>query len=135
MSSSSGSGVGDALPPNSQDILHAGGTPSPPADELDITQQMFGDAFPELARLFLEDSPPRLVALYGAVAARDCASLAHIVHTLCGSTSSIGATKLAALCGELETRARNNRIDEADHLAQAIKLEYARIEKKLDAML
>jgi HPt (histidine-containing phosphotransfer) domain-containing protein len=140
MSSSSDAGD-DALAPRAQNTLHADMNASPSDDELNITQQMFGDGFSELARLFLDDSPPRLAALDCAAQAADCTQLAQIVHTLCGSTSSIGATKLAALCTELETLARDNtavdvnQAHQANDLVQAIKTEYARIEKKLHAML
>lgn len=110
-------------------------TPMQAEDELAITQEIFGDGFAELARLFLEDSAPRLIALQDAAMTGNCAALAQGAHTLCGSTSSIGATSLAAMCRELELRARKKIGEQADMRLQAIKTEYARIEKKLQTML
>lgn len=109
--------------------------PTPAEDELEITREIFGDGFAELARLFLADSTPRLITLHDAAVAADCTALAQEAHTLCGSTSSIGATSLAAMCRELEIHARNKICDQADARVQAIKIEYARIEKKLHTML
>jgi len=103
-------------------------------DELEATQQMFGADFPELAQLFLADTPQRIAALHAATATRDTLSFAKVAHALCGSSASIGATSLAAVCRELEIRARNGiAADEAR--MQAIDQEYARIEGKLHALM
>jgi CheY-like chemotaxis protein/HPt (histidine-containing phosphotransfer) domain-containing protein len=103
-------------------------------DELEATQQIFGADFPELAQLFLADTPQRIAALHAATATRDTLSFAKVAHALCGSSASIGATSLAAVCRELEIRARNGiAADEAR--MQAIDQEYARIEDKLHALM
>ncbi len=104
-------------------------------DELAATQKMFGDDFPELAHLFLEDSPKRLTLLSTAIAEQDALATGRLAHVLCGSTASIGATALAALCRELEIRAKNNELDEALSRLSAIELEYTRIDAKLHGML
>lgn len=104
-------------------------------DELDATQQMFGDDFAELAQLFLGDSPKRLAALSTAIAEQDAMTAGRLAHVLCGSNASLGATALAALCRDLEIKAKNHELDDAPARLKAIELEYARIEKKLHAML
>lgn len=104
-------------------------------NELEATQQMLGDDFSELVHLFLADSPQRIASLRDAIAANDAAVVAKLAHTLCGSFASIGASALAALCRELEVRARNDRLDDAASRIDAITGEYARIENKLRAML
>lgn len=104
-------------------------------DELDATQQMFGDDFAELAQLFLGDSPKRLVLLNTAITEQDAISTGRLAHILCGSTASIGATALAALCRDLEIKAKNNELDDAVSRLNAIEVEYARIDAKLHAML
>jgi CheY-like chemotaxis protein/HPt (histidine-containing phosphotransfer) domain-containing protein len=104
-------------------------------DELDVTQQMFGEDFAGLAQLFLADSPQRIASLRSAVMAGDAAAVAKLAHTLCGSTAAIGASALAAMCRELEVRAKNNTLDEAAARIEAIAGEYARIEGRLHAML
>jgi CheY-like chemotaxis protein/HPt (histidine-containing phosphotransfer) domain-containing protein len=102
-------------------------------DELEVTQQMFGHDFAELAQLFLADTPQRLMALQAALAIGDTAAFAKVAHALCGSSASIGATALAAICRELEIRARNGIPAEAPRM-QSIEREYARIAIKLQAM-
>lgn len=104
-------------------------------DELDATRQMFGDDFPELARLFLADSPQRLASLRDGIARGDAAAAAKFSHMLCGSSASLGATLLAALCRELEVAARNGVLHEAGARLDAIAFEYARIETRLHGML
>jgi CheY-like chemotaxis protein len=112
-----------------------GGVSMQPDDELNATQQMFGDDFAELAQLFLEDSPKRIASLRDAAADNDAVNVAKLAHTLCGSTASIGASALAAMCRELEIRANNDVLDEAALRIAAIASEYARIENRLHDML
>lgn len=109
--------------------------PAKPDDELDATRQMFGDDFPELARLFLADSPQRLTALRGSIEGNDAIAVAKLAHVLCGSSASLGATLLAALCRELEVTARNGALHEAKQRLDAIAFEYARIEMRLNGIL
>lgn len=107
----------------------------PHDDELEETQQMFGEDFAELAHLFLADSPKRLDLLHKAIVEKDAISVAKFSHVLCGSTASIGATSLAVMCRELEIRAQNEVLDEASSRLTAIEIEYARIDSKLHNML
>ncbi|WP_353155958.1 response regulator [Herminiimonas fonticola] len=104
-------------------------------DELEATQQMFGADFIELAQLFLEDSPKRLALLQEVSAGKDAIAIAKFAHVLCGSSASIGASALAALCRELEIRAKNNELDDVPSHFNAIACEYARIDAKLHGML
>jgi CheY-like chemotaxis protein len=104
-------------------------------DELEATQQMFGEDFAELAHLFLGDSPKRLALLSSAISEQDAIASGRLAHVLCGSTASIGATALAALCRDLEIKAKNNELDDALLRLNAIELEYARIDAKLHGML
>lgn len=104
-------------------------------DELEATHQMFGEDFAELAHLFLEDSPKRLALLNQASAEQDAIAIAKFAHVLCGSSASIGASTLAALCRELEIRAKNNELDDIPARVGAIEFEYARIDAKLHAIL
>jgi len=103
-------------------------------DELDATLEMFGDDFPELANLFLTDTPKRIASLQQAVTERDTVAIAKLAHAMCGSSASIGATALAAICRDLEIRARNGAVTDAARMSTMEK-EYARIDAKLHAML
>lgn len=103
-------------------------------DELEVTRDMFGRDFGALVTLYRNDSPPRIAALHRAAAAADYPQLAVTAHAFGGSSISIGATGLAALCKELEKRAKANELDDFARRMTAIETEYARICSKLEAM-
>ncbi len=104
-------------------------------DELYATQQMFGDDFVDLAHLFLSDTPKRLALLRIAITTKDAVESCRLAHVLCGSSASIGANALAALCGDLEIKAKNNELEDALARLNTIKFEYVRIDAKLHDML
>lgn len=106
----------------------------PCIDELDTVSEAFGADFAELARLYRHDSPPRIAALYSAAAAGDRLQVAKIAHAFAGSSASIGATGLSALCKELERCAKADTPDDFTHRLAAIETEYDRISGKLQAM-
>ncbi len=104
-------------------------------DELESVQEIFGADFTELAALFLEDSPKRIAVLHATAAIRDLVQLAKVTHAFSGSTASIGAIGLSALCRSLELDARSGKLVNVDGVLAAIDKEYARIAAKIDAML
>ncbi len=104
-------------------------------DELYVMQKMFGRDFSELAALFLSDSPKRIALMEQAIADSNTEGLAQAAHSLSGSCSSIGATGLAALCKNLETKIKNGQSDNFQTKIVAIKTEYARVDTKLQAMM
>lgn len=104
-------------------------------DELDATQKMFGDDFAELAHLFLGDSAKRMALLRAAIADQDVIAIGRLAHILCGSAASIGATALAALCGELETKVKNKDLGDVLLHLNTIESEYVHIHAKLHHML
>ena len=105
-----------------------------PDDELLATQQMFGDDFAELANLYRADTPQRIAALRQATAENDLVAFIRMAHAICGSSASIGATALSSLCRELEIRARNGIMGDAQRI-DAVADEYARVERRLRGML
>ena len=104
-------------------------------DELDEVKEMFGADFAELASLYQNDGPPRLAAMREAAAAGDCAKVAKVAHAFAGSSASIGATGLSALCKTVETSAKTGSLDDFDHRLAGIEVEYRRICGKLHALL
>jgi CheY-like chemotaxis protein/HPt (histidine-containing phosphotransfer) domain-containing protein len=60
----------------------------------------------EIVDLFLEEVPRRLDALGAAATRGDRAQVARLAHTLAGSASSLGASRLAVACAGLEALAR-----------------------------
>lgn len=90
-----------------------------PADGVDMTAlnaledaQVEGepDLVVELIDLYLEDAADKLAVIREASARRDETQLRRAAHSLRGSSASLGAHRVAALCGELE------RVDCADPL-------------------
>lgn len=104
-------------------------------DELDAMRDMFGTDFPMLAELYLRDSPPRIAALQAAAATSDAALAAKVVHSLGGSCASIGATRLASLCQDMELGCRAGNPGNLGQQLQEIAAEFARIDARLRAML
>ncbi|MBI1865576.1 MAG: response regulator, partial [Nitrospirae bacterium] len=87
-----------------------------------------------LLELYAESAPELLNRFRDAVGRGDGAEARTAVHTLKSSSANMGAMKLSALCGELESRVRSGfRGDEAERLAE-IEAEYGRVERTLTAL-
>lgn len=103
-------------------------------DELEAVRAVFGSDFNELAMLYRRDGSQRIGILMRAAAAGDNHQLARIAHLLCGSSASIGAMGLSAMCKQLELCVKSGRDSEALRLLQAIEVEYARIDARLQSL-
>ncbi len=69
---------------------------------------------------FLDTSPLRLDGIQQAVAACDDRQLQDLAHTLKGSSSSVGAVRVAAICADLERLGKDRALDEGgSEVAQA----------------
>ena len=64
------------------------------------------EPYREIVQLFQQEAARRRAALDVAVAVPDRVEVARIAHTLAGSSSSIGALRLAAACSALEVLAK-----------------------------
>jgi HPt (histidine-containing phosphotransfer) domain-containing protein len=60
------------------------------------------DDFHELIHLFLGEAASRVARLRAIREQGDAASLAGVAHTLRGTSATFGATRLAALCAQIE---------------------------------
>jgi HPt (histidine-containing phosphotransfer) domain-containing protein len=60
------------------------------------------DLIVELIDLYVESAPRQLAVMLEAAAERDEASLKRAAHCLKGSSASLGARRVAALCDEIE---------------------------------
>ena len=107
----------------------------PEGDALEAARQLFGAKYPELAQLFLDDAPRRLVALQAAVDAGDNSRVADIAHTLAGASGAVGAAALAGQCKGLEMAVRSGEFDEIDPCCSAIRLEFDAICVRLQELL
>jgi CheY-like chemotaxis protein len=103
-------------------------------DELEEVQALFGTAFAELVALYQTDSPKRISLLHQAEAAGDSVQTAKVAHAFSGSCASIGATRLATLCKELELHAKEGMPTGFGQKLSIIEAEYNRISAKLQAL-
>lgn len=106
-----------------------------PSDELDSMKEMFGNDFAELAGLFRTDSPQRISALNQAATDGDAIKVAKIAHALSGSSASIGATEMAALCKELEINTKLGIPSNIWARLAAIETAYSTIDNRLQKMM
>jgi CheY-like chemotaxis protein/HPt (histidine-containing phosphotransfer) domain-containing protein len=70
-----------------------------------------------------------------ALAHRDPVMVRHAVHTLKSSSANVGATLLSQRFGAIELHARDGRTQEAEHEWPAVRVEYARAVRALQALL
>ncbi len=96
--------------------------PRPLRDLLDI------GAGPELVQeligLLKEDAPPRLASVQAALASGDAATVIQEAHQLKGALGNLGLQKFADLAAQIETHAREGRLDPARGLAGLLPAAY-----------
>ena len=85
-----------------------------------------GDVLAEIVGEYLARSDESRAELREVIAARDSAGAARAAHTLKGSSSNVGASALAAVCGEIEACARRDDVDAAALLLTSFEAEYER---------
>src|SRR5438034_175749 len=87
----------------------------------------------ELVDTFQRDAPALLETLRGALEDADAQRLRRAAHTLKSNGRVFGATRLAALCQELEAMARAGSLAGAGELVALVDEEYARVADALQA--
>jgi HPt (histidine-containing phosphotransfer) domain-containing protein len=84
------------------------------------------DLVVELINLYLEDAPRKVASMLEAVAGADDVSLRRAAHSLKGSSATIGAFGVAALCEELEPAGKADSFRGAGALLIRLQRELAR---------
>jgi PAS domain S-box-containing protein len=89
-----------------------------------------GSAFEAIVSLYLQHAPGRVGELQEAFDAHDLDAVGRVAHTLRGSSGSVGARRLAAVCAEIELAAKDGLValpamvarlhDEHDRAAAAL---------------
>jgi HPt (histidine-containing phosphotransfer) domain-containing protein len=74
--------------------------------------------------LFVNDAPGRMDAVRTAIAAAEASRIDTAAHAFKSGAGSIRAVRLAALLGEIETRAEAGDIETARALAPTLEAEY-----------
>ena len=89
---------------------------------LSALQEVMEDEYPELLDVFLRDSEERWLTLRTA---DDALLVMNAAHSFKGSSSNMGAVRLAALCHELEQHAKQKNLAQIEKLVQNIDSEFA----------
>lgn len=91
-------------------------------DVLSALQEVMEGEYPTLLDTFIADSEERLRVLRKA---EDTAQLMNAAHSFKGSSSNMGAIRLAELCSELEQRVRQESLAGIEKLVGEIDGEFA----------
>lgn len=98
-------------------------TPAIDRQILDRLRELDADVpgvFADVVSTFLLETPSRIERLLAAVSAGAPPPVERAAHGLKGSSSAIGATTLAALCGEIERRSRAGDVEGCMLLSAAL---------------
>jgi HPt (histidine-containing phosphotransfer) domain-containing protein len=87
-------------------------------------KDIMGEDYPMLIDTYLKDSDQRLVQLQGA---SDPRVLREAAHSFKGSSSNMGATRLAGWCGQLEHLALDAPSEQVAGLLEAITQEFTAV--------
>jgi HPt (histidine-containing phosphotransfer) domain-containing protein len=91
-------------------------------DALLALQEVMEDEYPVLLDTFLADAEERLIVLRGT---RDAVQLMETAHSFKGSSSNMGAERLARLCSKLEQRAKLAKPAELEKFVHDIGVEFS----------
>ena len=89
------------------------------------------DFLRELIEIYLQDTPQRMAELEDALSKKDLPSFTRAAHTIKGSSSNFGATKLTKLAHELEMQGKNDNIAESPASFAKLHAEYALVAQTL----
>lgn len=92
-----------------------------------MLEEIMEDEFPELIRVYVEDSDPRLGALKQALSDGDSNELRELAHSLKGASANIAALPLADLCFQIENKSRQNVLEGIDELLLKVDAEYSAV--------
>jgi signal transduction histidine kinase/CheY-like chemotaxis protein len=124
----------DTVPP-----VHAPATddPSGPIDRAQFMARLGGDEAlcAEVARLFLDDCPTRLVAIETAVRDRDANRIRTTAHALKGAAANLSAHDLVAATRTLEELGRSGALDGVEATWQRLFFEAGRVLQALSQWL
>ena len=109
----------------------------PHLDEEALTelQDVMEGEFDILIKTYLNDSSDRISSLRSAIESDDADGFAKTAHSFKGSSINIGAPKLGELCLAAEQAGKDNRLQEASAMVDAIETEFQQVEKTLKGFL
>ena len=89
----------------------------------------------ELAQSFYEDTSSALSALRESATAGHALSVERIAHTLKGSSGSMGAQRMSAICGELQDVGASGDLPRVPGLLERLEKEFGRVRVALEVEL
>jgi len=92
------------------------------------------DFLVELIDVYLEDAPRLFATMKDALSRDDAESTIRAAHDLKSNSLNLGATALGAVCLEMETRAKDEKLQEAALLLPVAEAEYFRVVAALRAV-
>ncbi|MCR6701871.1 MAG: ATP-binding protein [Dokdonella sp.] len=116
----------------------AAATPASPALDASIVEDLvdiMGDGFPELVRIYLEETPRRVLQLRDAAAEGDADAIVACAHTLKSSSANLGATGLSELARRIEYDARSGMTGHLEPIAEAAVVEFERVAAALRGLI
>jgi PAS domain S-box-containing protein len=112
----------------------------PSGDPLDSSvladlRELEGDGEPdllfELAEMFASDSTLRIEAMKRAIAKGEPATVKQMAHALKGSSSNMGARRMASLCERLQIASASQDLAAVPEMLDLLELEFARVRTAL----
>lgn len=85
----------------------------------------------ELIEIYLQDSPLRLAELDEALSKNDLPGLTRAAHTIKGSSSNFGATRLTKIAHDIEMLGKAGSVSEVAPLISNLKAEYELVAQAL----
>ncbi len=103
-------------------VAAATGNDSSAIDEsvVETLRENVGEGFNDMVQVYIDDMEILLRSLEKSVQENDSSSLRHYAHSIKGSSSNFGAAKLVHLAKQLEAIGRNDSVEGAHDLVQAI---------------
>ena len=110
-------------------------TGSVDTETLTMLKEVMEDDFSALITTYLDDASARIPQLQTLLDGADAEELRHCAHSLKGSSSNLGAMPLSELCFEVETRAKEQQLDDIEPFLRQIEREYDQVKAVLTGML
>jgi CheY-like chemotaxis protein len=105
----------------------------PPATDLRLlVDSGIGDMVPQLISVFLESAPRDIEKMRLALGAKDPDGLGGAAHSLKGSCSNLGASRLRDLCQQIENHGRSGSLGEVFKLLESVDQEFGRVNSELN---
>ena len=98
---------------------------------LDLLTQEMDNGVEYVLTTFLHNCPQLISAISKAITNNDAKDLSRTAHRLKGSSATIGAERLSALCSDFEQYGKDSELSKAASLLQTLEEEGQRVEKAL----